>query len=171
MIARFIFTTGLLLVICLQGWAQSTFDQRLIVNQRKRLFPLYSELMQHATAIRTVDTLGSEIVRTPIKGLSGEATFIFELSEDDRIATIRITEFWSYHQNKKDIKVKDYIVFVDENTIGFDLADVSRHAIDMQSKQIIDFLFDYVAKNKKYNVVRPRERNLKYQRIRFKNDA
>jgi hypothetical protein len=78
-----------------------------------------------------------------------------------------MTEFWCYSTVNGDITFKDYIIFVDDNDLGFDQEKIQRYELSPNARESIDYLFDYVKKYRKFKVIKPRERNLKYQRVRF----
>lgn len=165
------FIIAFLLLVGFTASAQIPFDSTLVVNQKRKLYPLYQELMNDFSKIKIYDE-GKDIIRegvipSPRKNAGGEATFIFEVSDEGELINVYMTEFWYYAKNAEVISVRDYIVFVDQDNLGFDHNRIKQHDLREQSMSLIDFLFDYVKTNKKFNVIEPRERNLKYQRVRF----
>src|SRR5690606_36362888 len=149
------------------GKAQTPFDSTLISNQFHKLGPLYAEAIRNAHSVKLIHEDGYKgVVESPRPNLGGEATFIFDVADNDSLINVYITEFWWY-TNFREIDVKDYIVFVDENNMGFDQNKIKQHKLNPRSTELINFLFNYVRENKRFEVIKPRERNLKYQRVRF----
>lgn len=149
--------------------AQTAFDSTLVFNQVNKLNSLYSELMDNASFVKVFDKKQKikHPIPSPWKHRGGEATFVYEVSDSDSLINIYMTELWWYSKFDDEINVKDYIVYVDENGFGFDYDRVKQHKISPQSREIIDYLFGYVKENMSFEVIKPRERNLKYSRIRF----
>lgn len=159
---------GLFLFLSYSGRTQTFFDSTLLYNQSKKLDRFYIDLMKHVRSVDVINTKGdNSVVASPFKNLRGEATFVYEVADDGSLINVYMTEFWRYSIIGEKITVKDYIVFVDENNLGFDQERIQQHKLSPTSTEPINYLFDYVKKNIKFKVNKPRERNLKYQRLRF----
>ena len=146
--------------------AQHSFESSLIQRQQDKLNKLYTELMHEVSSVKIVNT-DSVPLLTPWKNRNGEATFVFEVSDSGNLINTFITEFWWYSSLGGEVSVKDFIVFVDDNRQGFTLDQVLSSGVSITSKEIISYLFDYVNRNRKFIVQKPRERNLKFQRVKF----
>lgn len=150
------------------GKAQIPFDSTLVSAQFHKLGPLYLDVIRNAHFVKAVYEEGYDgTVASPRPHMKGEATFIFEVADNGSLLNIYITEFWWYTDFSEKIDVKDYIVFVDEDNLGFDQAKIKQHKLRKTSVELIDHLFDQVRENIKFRVVEPRERNLKYLRVRL----
>src|SRR5690606_36559648 len=98
----------------------------------------------------------------------GEATFIYEVSDTDSLLNVYITEFWWYSSLNNEVTVKDYIVFVDDNSnIGFTQNKLLEYKLNPMSQEIINFLFKYVNQNMSFKVIKPKQQNLKFHRLKF----
>ena len=153
------------------GQAQDRFDSTLIWNQKQKLGSFYFNLMQKASAgeIQIITEEEDKIAGStlPHKYLRGEATFVYEIGDNDSLLNVYMTEFWCYTMHREEITVKDYIIFVDDNNAGFDYEKIKLYQLDPISTGLIKDLFDYVWKNRKFKILTPREKNLKYERVRF----
>lgn len=159
----------LLLLTCSLCEAQSSFDTTTIYYQRRQLADLYNDLMDHVSSIKIIDSLSGGPVPSPRKNQFGEATFVYEVSDDGTLENVYITEYWSIDIDRVsgDCQVGDRIVFVDGEQKGFDLEKVKESKFSRSSKEVILYLMEYQWANSKFKVIKPRERNLKYRRVRF----
>ena len=161
----------LLLLIGGFGQAQTPFDSTLIWNQKQKLGNFYFDLMQKASSreikIITEKEFKIEGSTLPDKELSGEATFVYEIGDNDSLTNVYMTEFWFYTIHRGDITVKDYIIFVDNDNYGFDYEKIKLYKLNPISARLIKGLFDYVWGNRKFKILIPREKNLKYERVKF----
>ncbi|MFD1772051.1 hypothetical protein [Sphingobacterium suaedae] len=167
MILRKIITLGLFLCSSISMFAQDSFENSLLYNRKKKLYPLYNELMKSASSIKVIDESGKLVVKSPRKNLKGEATFVYEVEDDGSLINVYMTEFWCYSTVNSETIVKDYIIFVDDKDVGFDQKKMQQYEFGPNAEELINFLFDYVKTYRKFKVIQPRERNLKYQRVRF----
>ena len=134
------------------GNAQTPFDSTLISNQRLKLQKTYQDLMRHVTSIEILnekkDISGEGVIAAPRENLGGEATFIYEVSDKGTSINVYMTEFWYYSKVGENIAVRDYIVFVDQDQLGFDHDRIQKHKLPFISTELIEYLFDYVKKHK-----------------------
>lgn len=146
--------------------AQTSFESNLIYTQRQKLNKLYNELMQEALS---VEILNKDLLPllTPWKSRKGEASFVYEVSDTDSLLNVYITELWWYSSLDDEVIVRDYIVFADDNNVGFTSDKVSQYKLNPMSQEIINYLFKYVNENMKFKVKKPRQRNLKFNRLSF----
>lgn len=159
---------GFLLLIGYFVRSQTPFDSTLVYNQQEKLGRFYFDLMQHAGSVKVINEEGHHsVIASPKKNLRGEAKFVYEVGDNDSLINVYMTEFWCYSLSGEVITAKDYIVFVDEHNLGFDFEKVQKHKLNPISSEPIHYLFEYVKKNRKFEVIKPREKNLKYQRVRF----
>lgn len=148
--------------------AQDSFENSLIFQKKARFYPIYNELMEHLGSIKLIDSTNWKNIESPIDNLSGEAGFVIDIGENDSIADIRIVSFWSYFVFREETTVQDYIMFVEDDDVGFDQAKVHQYKLNPQSREVIDFLFDYIRENKKFKLIKPRQKNVIYLRLRVK---
>lgn len=149
--------------------AQIPFDSTLIYTQNQKLNKLYNSLMEEVSSIKIFKKNSLPIV-TPWPSRKGEATFIYEVSDTGSLLNVYITEFWWYWYSSlnNEVTVKDYIVFVDDNSnIGFTQNKLLEYKLNPMSQEIINFLFKYVNENMSFKVIKPRQQNLKFHRLKF----
>lgn len=146
--------------------AQTSFESSLIYTQSQKLNKLYNELMQEAMSVKIINKDPLPLL-TPWKSRKGEASFVYEVSDTDSLLNVYITELWWYSSLDDKVIVKDYIIFADDNNVGFTSDKVSQYKLNPMSQEIINYLFKYVNENMKFKVKKTRQHNLKFHRLSF----
>ncbi|KHJ37474.1 hypothetical protein PBAC_23180 [Pedobacter glucosidilyticus] len=148
------------------SWGQCTFNTSTIHYQQRKLANLYNELMREALSIKVLNRDEFPII-TPHKRTNGEATLVYKLEGNNEVKEVLITEFRAYGKYEDKISVQDYIIFVDGDKVGFDYIDVKGSEINIISKEIILHILEHELKNRKFSIIKPNEKNLKYMRVNF----
>ncbi|WP_304065498.1 hypothetical protein, partial [Pedobacter glucosidilyticus] len=146
------------------SWGKCTFNTSTIDYQQGKLGRLYSELMREALSINVLNHDEFPII-TPHKRINGEATLIYKLEGNSEVKEVLITEFKAYSKFKDKISVQDYIIFVDGDKVGFNYIEVKDSKINIISKEIILHILEHELKNRKFSIIKPNEKNLKYMRV------
>lgn len=161
-----ILIVGLLLVTFLNGYAQRPFDTVTQSYKNSKLGELYSELMRNVSAIKIIEENPREIVKTP-GNMEGEATFVYEVKDNGELVNIYITEVWGFKKDNGKISKEMCYEFVDAENVGYDYDKIYKALRHTPAHKVLNHLFDYIRNNKRFEVIRPRERNLKYERVYF----
>ncbi|WP_026902823.1 hypothetical protein [Pedobacter glucosidilyticus] len=165
-LSKFLIITILLTFNISLSWGQCAFNTSTIYYQKKKLVSLYRELMREALSIKVLNYDEFPII-SPHKLTNGEATLVYKLDGNSEVKEVLITQFETYSKFKDKINVQDYIIFVDGDKVGFNYTDVKGSEISSISKEIILHILEHELKNRKFSIIKPNEKNLKYLRVSF----
>jgi len=163
---KFLIITILLTFNISLSWGQCAFNTSTIYYQQRKLANLYNELMREALSIKVLNYDEFPII-SPHKRTNGEATLVYKLDGNSEVKEVLITEFRAYGIDEDKISVQDLIIFVDGDKVGFNYTDVKESEINIVSKKIILHILEHELKNRKFSIIKPNEKNLKYLRVNF----